>query len=116
MAVQVKKINLSLSDGKSLGQQVSVTHPNKLKHYYALIASFAHFLYNRKDRKAIGRDGLSWIKVSLCFFIFYAVLGGAFVAFLAIFATTLDHFEPRLVLINLKKFFKINKYAFNFNF
>jgi sodium/potassium-transporting ATPase subunit beta len=57
--------------------------------------SFFNFLYNHERREIIGRDGLSWTKISLFYFGFYVLLGSFFISMLAIFAATLSSIEPR---------------------
>ena len=57
--------------------------------------SLLNFLYNHETREVIGRDGLSWTKVSLCYFTFYIMLGSFFIGMLAVFAATLSDKIPR---------------------
>lgn len=76
-------------------QNVSVTHPSRLKGYYNSFKSFLKFMYNPETKEVIGRDGLSWAKISLCYFFFYLGLGSFFVGFLAVFVATLSFDVPR---------------------
>jgi sodium/potassium-transporting ATPase subunit beta len=58
------------------------------------LRSFGHFLYNSEDRTVIGRDSLSWAKISLFYLVFYSGLASLFIAFLAVFYAQLDLKRP----------------------
>lgn len=52
------------------------------------------FVWNSRTKQFLGRDGLSWAKISICYAIFYLFLAGFFIAMLAIFAScfmSLEH-------------------------
>lgn len=96
--MEMKNMNGMNKDVQHMSQPIPVTHPSKLQGYIRSLRSVLNFIYNRDERTFIGRDGKSWAKISVCYLLFYSLLGGAFVAFLAIFAATLDRTEPRYYL------------------
>lgn len=70
---------------------VPVTHPNKLKKRLDEIVknlkAFNKFLFNKEKREFLGRDGLSWSKITFFYFVFYSALASFFVGYLAIYVT-----------------------------
>lgn len=58
------------------------------------LSSFGTFVWNSKTREFLGRDGLSWAKISLFYGIFYTALAAFFIGMLAIFVGTLDFQKP----------------------
>ncbi|CAF1139763.1 unnamed protein product, partial [Brachionus calyciflorus] len=80
---------------------VAVTHPSKLKNHWDSLEKgfkkFRKFLYNTETRECLGRDGLSWAKITFFYFIFYSVLASFFIGYLAIFVTTLPESRPKYV-------------------
>lgn len=68
---------------------------NRVNNWKKATKSFLKFLYDPNTREVIGRDGLSWTKISLFYFGFYIWLGSFFVAMLAVFASTLSDRTPR---------------------
>lgn len=70
---------------------VPVTHPNKLKKRLNEIVknlkAFNKFLFNKEKREVLGRDGLSWAKITFFYFVFYSALSSFFVGYLAIYVT-----------------------------
>lgn len=77
---------------------VAVTHPTFASKLKQRVKSFLKYLYNHENKEVIGRDGLSWAKISLAYTIFYAFLGSFFIGMLAVFVATLDRQEPRYYL------------------
>jgi sodium/potassium-transporting ATPase subunit beta len=82
------------SDSTS-SQDVAVKHESRLKKLQTSTRKFGKYLWNAENREVMGRDGLSWAKVSLCYFFFYTGLACFFVGMLAVFVATLDRKEPR---------------------
>jgi sodium/potassium-transporting ATPase subunit beta len=58
------------------------------------LRSAGRFIYNSEDRTVIGRDGLSWLKISIFYAVFYTFLASFFIGFLAVFAAQLDFKKP----------------------
>jgi sodium/potassium-transporting ATPase subunit beta len=75
-------------------ENVPVTHPSRLKRYADVCGRVCLFIVNPETREIIGRDGLSWAKVSACYFVFYTMLGTFFVALLAVFVATMSRQTP----------------------
>jgi sodium/potassium-transporting ATPase subunit beta len=74
---------------------VAVHHTNKFKN--SLVnnwISFKNYMYNKETREVIGRDGMSWAKISLFYFVFYSILASLFVGLVAVFVATLDRQVP----------------------
>jgi sodium/potassium-transporting ATPase subunit beta len=80
---------------KELNESRGAKLIKSLKSWRTSSKSFLKFLYNHETREVIGRDGLSWTKVSLCYFTFYVMLGSFFIGMLAVFAATLSDKIPR---------------------
>jgi len=74
---------------------VAVTHPTFASKIKQRVISFLKYLYNHENKEVIGRDGLSWAKISIAYAIFYAFLASLFIGMLAVFVATLDRQEPR---------------------
>jgi sodium/potassium-transporting ATPase subunit beta len=73
----------------------SVSDSSKVKDRLVIgFRSFGRFLYNSEERTVIGRDGLSWAKISLFYLVFYSGLASLFAAFLGVFYAQLDHKRP----------------------
>lgn len=74
---------------------ISVTHASRYKQAVMNgLGGFTRFMYNKEERTVIGRDGLSWVQISLAYAVFYASLASFFVGMLAIFVAQLDFQLP----------------------
>lgn len=81
---------------------VAVTHPNKFRQHLNSVSRnakiFKKFLLNKETNEFLGRDGLSWAKITLFYFVFYTALSSFFVGYLAIYvATTIGKDRPKYV-------------------
>ncbi|RNA27231.1 sodium potassium-transporting ATPase subunit beta-2 [Brachionus plicatilis] len=81
---------------------VPVTHPSKLRQHLDSVVknakSFQKFLLNKETNEFLGRDGLSWAKITFFYFIFYTALSSLFVGYLAIYvSTTIGNDRPKYV-------------------
>lgn len=56
---------------------------------------FKQFLWNSNTSEFMGRTGMSWLKITAFYVLYYAFLAGYFIAMLVIFYQTLDHKKPR---------------------
>lgn len=57
--------------------------------------TFMSFLYNKNKKTVLGRTGESWLKITVFYIIFYALLAAFWIGCLAIFLGTLDARVPR---------------------
>lgn len=55
---------------------------------------FCRFLWNPATREFLGRTGLSWLKITIFYIIFYSCLATFWTLMLVIFYQTLDYYEP----------------------
>ena len=75
---------------------IAVTHPpSVLRRTVASLVAFAKAIYNYETREFCGRNGLSLLKISLFYSVFFLMLGVFFVACLGVFIGTLDFHRPR---------------------
>lgn len=58
------------------------------------IREFLNYCYNRKTNEVLGRDGLSWAKISLFYTAFHTTLGLLFLFFVYIFTLTISQTAP----------------------
>lgn len=74
---------------------VGVTHANnRLLKWKSHLKSIGLFIYNPETRECIGRDGLSWVKISLFYCLFYIGLASFYVGLVAVFVSTLSWERP----------------------
>lgn len=73
---------------------IGVTHANRLLKWKSNLKSFGLFIYNPETRECIGRDGMSWAKISVFYCLFYIGLASFYVALLAVFLTTVSREHP----------------------
>ena len=85
-----------MNDEKDMN--VAVTHPSKLRKLKDSGESFMNFVYNSDTKEILGRDGMSWAKISLFYGAFYTGLASFFVIMLAIFGANLSIETPRYIL------------------
>lgn len=57
--------------------------------------SLAEFLWNREEGTVLGRNGLSWFKITVFYIIFYSCLAAFWALCLFIFLQTISYTEPR---------------------
>uniref|UniRef100_A0A1W7RAX9 Sodium/potassium-transporting ATPase subunit beta n=1 Tax=Hadrurus spadix TaxID=141984 RepID=A0A1W7RAX9_9SCOR len=60
--------------------------------------NFKSFLWNSDTKEFLGRTGLSWLKITVFYIIFYSCLAGFWTVMLVIFYQTLSNTEPRWTL------------------
>lgn len=80
------KGNDKLSDEEAVSSRESQSRLQK----------FRTFLWNASEGTILGRNAISWGKISLYYSIFYFLLGGFFVLLFAVFVTTLGKQFPTL--------------------
>jgi len=55
---------------------------------------FKNFLYNSEDGTVMGRDGSSWLRISIFYLGYYLFLAGLFAVSIAVTLSALDEFQP----------------------
>jgi len=58
---------------------------------------FFNFMYNKETKEVMGRTGLSWLKITVFYIIYYTCLAGFFTVCLVVFLMMLPHGRPTYV-------------------
>lgn len=72
----------------------------KLVNFAKNLRQFLNWIYNRKTHEVIGRDGLSWAKISFFYFLFFGILAGINLLFVHIFFLTVSGTVPTYIPAN----------------
>ena len=93
MSGSVKSYPFSMSDRSALNKEEILVKDDELT-WEERWHNFRVWCYNPKYREVFGRDGLSWAKIALFYFIWCMFLAGLFASFVGIFMAIVDKRIP----------------------
>ena len=93
MSASVKSYPFSMSDRSALNKEEILIKDDQLT-WEEQWHNIRLWLYNPKYREVCGRDGLSWAKISLFYFVWFMFLAGLFASFIGIFMAIVDKRIP----------------------
>ncbi len=93
MSGSVKSYPMSMSDRSALNKEEIIIKDDELT-FEEKCHNIRLQCYNPKYREVCGRDGLSWAKIGLFYFIWCMFLAGLFASFVGIFMAILDKRIP----------------------
>jgi hypothetical protein len=93
MSGSVKSYPMSMSDRSALNKEEIIVKDGELtweERWHNILIS----CYNPKYREVCGRDGISWAKIALFYFVWFMFLAGLFASFVGIFMAIVDKRIP----------------------